>query len=481
MSVEETSAVTIVPVPKSARVRHYWGIALGVLFFSLLGIYLRPLGDLSVLWPTNAMLLGLFMRLPHLATPHGWVFAAIGYVTADLLTGSNLLISLSLSSVNLLSVGTALAVHRRSGLDAEQLWKEPHGLTTLFLAIVAASVVAGISGGALIWLLLDKPLSINSANWIVAELLCYIIFLPCILSASKPHSWRRRDRRATQRKIIPLVLVVASLLTSVLIGGPGALAFPVIALLACALSYGIFLTSLLTMALSIWTLIGTASGSILGIANASEIDNLLSIRLGVASVALAPIVVACVTATRDNSLQALRYIAEHDALTNLLNRRTFRQRAQEALNQLSHRGRSVAILMIDIDHFKKINDKHGHAAGDEVLCTTAERLRSTIRSEDLCARIGGEEFIVFIPEGTPELLDSIAQRIHQSINGDLALSHTSEPLSITVSIGAVLSSPASTHLDDMLLKADQALYSSKEKGRNRTTVTYDIQGLRFRL
>jgi len=134
------------------------------------------------------MLLDLFLRFPHLATPQGWGVAAVGYVTADLLTGSDLLTSLSLSSVNLLSVGTALAVHRRSRFNTEPLWKEPRGLTAIFLSIVAASIAAGTFGGALIWLLLNKPILISSANWMVSELLCYIIFLPCILNASKPRS-----------------------------------------------------------------------------------------------------------------------------------------------------------------------------------------------------------------------------------------------------------------------------------------------------
>src|SRR5690606_16195200 len=132
----------------------------------------------------------------------------------------------------------------------------------------------------------------------------------------------------------------------------------VIALLACALSYGLFLTSLLTMATSIWLLIATTSASIHDTTNAPDV--FLSIRLGVASIALAPIVVACVTAARQSNLDTLRHRAEHDALTGLLNRRTFRHRAQKVVNVLREQRKNVALLMIDIDHFKKINDTHGH-------------------------------------------------------------------------------------------------------------------------
>jgi len=465
------TAIAAAPIPDDMRVRHYAGIALGVLFFSLLGIYLRPLEEMSVLWLSNAMLLGLFLRMPRLATPLGWSLAAIGYVTADLLTGSGLVLAVALSSVNLISVATALAVQWRVDSRTAQSWKEPGGLSSLFLAIVVASFAAGTAGGVVLWLLLNRPLWLNSANWIVAELLSYIIFLPCILSAPTPGMWRWRDRRRNGHGLVPLALLFASLLASVLIGGPGALAFPVIALLACALSYGMFLTSLLTMATSIWTLITITSGSMHDSVLAA--NDLLSIRLGVASVALAPIVVACVTAARESNLKTLRHMAEHDTLTDLLNRRTFRQRAQETLNRLGHQDKAVALLMIDIDHFKKVNDTHGHAAGDEVLRTIATRLRNAIRNEDLCARIGGEEFLVLIPECTPDLLRHIVQRIQQAFRSDIPLSDTAQLLSITASIGAVLGDAASTHLEAMMLKADQALYTSKEQGRNRASFIYD--------
>ncbi|NLC37253.1 MAG: diguanylate cyclase [Alcaligenaceae bacterium] len=469
MSVEKAAPITTAAAlaPEGVSARHYWGLLLAVFLFSLVGIYLRPLDGLSALWPANALLLGLFLRLPRLATPLGWCVAATGYVLADLLTGNSLSMALFLNSTNLLGVAIALAVCGRSPI-AEQRLKGPGGLSTLFLAIVAASLVAGIVGGGLLWLLLERPLGLSSTNWVASELLSYIIFLPCILSAPNPRAWRWRERRVVRRKRIPLALLFVSLLASVFIGGPGALAFPVIALLACALSYGMFATSLLTLAASLWTLIVTASGNILSIADAGDTYALLSIRLGVASIALAPIVVACVMTAREHSLKALRHMAEHDTLTDLLNRRTFHQRAQEKLSQLKGQEKSVAILMIDLDHFKNINDTYGHAAGDEVLRITAKRLRKTIRSDDLCARVGGEEFLVLIAECTPELLEHITQRLHKAIGQDILLPNTQQSLNITASIGATLSDLASPHLEDMVLQADQALYSAKEKGRNRT-------------
>lgn len=471
MSVRNAASTAIMAwlVPEGTSVKQYCWIALGIFLFCLLGISSRPMGSLSTLWPANALLLGIFLRMPQLASPLGWCSAAIGYVLADLLTGNDLLTTLLLNSTNFVGVSVALAVSNRLGHVVERSLNGPFNLTTLFLSMVAASLTSGMAGGIVTWLLQGKPIWFTAAGWVVSELLCYTIFLPCILSVPWPSAWRMRERRVSGRKYAPLIMFFLALLAAAVIGGPGALAFPLLALLACALSYGIFATSLLTLVASLWTLIATSSGNILHIANTGDVYALLSIRFGVTSIALAPIVVAYVTAAQENSLKALRYMAEHDALTGLLNRRTFRQRAGDTLDLLHKQEKSVAVLMIDIDHFKNINDTYGHAAGDEVLRVTAQRLSKAIRAEDLCARIGGEEFLILIPECTPGLLKDITQRIHAAISQNILLPHTQQPLTITASIGATLSAPAQPHLDTMLLQADEALYCAKETGRNRTS------------
>lgn len=473
MTVKKAASTAIMAklVPEGTSAKQYLWIALGIFLFCLLGISSRPMGALSTLWPANALMLGIFLHSPHLASPLGWCSAATAYVLADLLTGNDLLTTLLLNSTNFVGVGVALAVSNRLGHVVEKSLNGPFNLTTLFLSIVAASLASGMAGGIVLWLLQGQPIWFTAAGWVVSELLCYTIFLPCILSMPRPSAWRIRERRISQRKYAPLVMFIVALLAAVIIGGPGALAFPLLALLACALSYGIFATSLLTLVASLWTLIVTSSGNILHIATTGDIYALLSIRFGVASIALAPIVVAYVTAAQENSLKALRYMAEHDALTGLLNRRTFRQRAGDTLAQLHEKGKPVAVLMIDIDHFKNINDTYGHAAGDEALRETAQRLRAVLRREDLCGRIGGEEFLVLIPECTPYFLKDITQRIHAAIRHEVLLPHTQQPLTITVSIGATLCDPAPPLLEPMLLQADKALYTAKEQGRNRTRLT----------
>ena len=126
--------------------------------------------------------------------------------------------------------------------------------------------------------------------------------------------------------------------------------------------------------------------------------------------------------------------------------------------------------MLDIDHFKRINDSYGHATGDEVLATVATQIRQSLRSSDLCGRVGGEEFSVLIPECTQELLDTITARIHQAVATETYQPEGSQPLTVTLSIGVTLSTCRPEELEIMLLRADNALYAAKRGGRNQTRV-----------
>lgn len=451
---------------------------LAVFLFSLIGIYWRPLDQFSTLWPANAVLLGMFLRTPALASLPGWAAAAVGYIAADVFTGSSWTIAVLLNLTNLLSVFVAFTVCRQV-VEFKYDLVSPASLPRLFLAVVAAALLAGAFGGLLVWQLFDRPLWQSATNWAVSELLSYIVVLPSVLTLPDWKTWRWRERRSNpvdpfSRHAVPVLCLIAALLASAFIGGPGVVAFPVIALLACALSYGLFLTSLLTLAFSLWTLLGTAFGSIQLAFDVNDLNTLLntllSMRLGVASVAVAPIVVASVMAARESSLSAMRRLAEYDALTGLLNRRTFHKLARERLLQSAPQGAPAAILMLDIDHFKRINDTYGHAIGDHVLAMVATQLRQSLRNGDLCGRVGGEEFSVLIPACTPALFDDITQRIHQTVKNEAFQPEGGQPLTVTLSIGATFSTHLTEELESMLLRADQALYVAKNEGRNQTQV-----------
>jgi two-component system cell cycle response regulator len=166
----------------------------------------------------------------------------------------------------------------------------------------------------------------------------------------------------------------------------------------------------------------------------------------------------------DQSLEA----AVTDPLTGLHNRRYMAGQLEALVARAVRDGRPVSALLLDIDHFKKINDSFGHDAGDEVLREFAVRLASNVRAVDLPCRHGGEEFVVVMPETALEDAERIAERIRLHVAGaPFRVSGGREVLSVTISIGVAATSGAGDSPDHLLKRADEALYEAKATGRNR--------------
>jgi diguanylate cyclase (GGDEF)-like protein len=163
----------------------------------------------------------------------------------------------------------------------------------------------------------------------------------------------------------------------------------------------------------------------------------------------------------------LMTIAATDSLTSLLNRRAFTEMVDGYLKSIQEISRpsSAALMVIDVDHFKSVNDRFGHDCGDEALQLVAETIRACVRETDLVGRIGGEEFGVFIPEGPPKRVPIVAERIRAAIaDADFVAEGQRQPLS--VSVGGVLFNQKVPY-SDLYRGADQLLYRAKENGRNR--------------
>ena len=157
-----------------------------------------------------------------------------------------------------------------------------------------------------------------------------------------------------------------------------------------------------------------------------------------------------------------RHAALHDALTRLPNRRALFEQGAAVLQRAHREGRDMALLMCDLDWFKRINDEHGHDAGDRVLALFADVLRARVRVGDLCARIGGEEFVVLAPDlgplGTQDLADRIRRALAERASGAVGR--------LSVSIGIACASVDGHDLDRLLASADRALYDAKAAGRD---------------
>ena len=163
----------------------------------------------------------------------------------------------------------------------------------------------------------------------------------------------------------------------------------------------------------------------------------------------------------------LRQLADTDFMTGLMNRRAFLAVADDAAAFCRRYKRNMATLMIDIDHFKKINDTHGHAAGDDAIKRVAEIVSQSIRTTDKAARFGGEEFVVLLREIDEETAVLLADRIRAAIESARVV-HGNVVIPITVSVGLALFDESDRDVQDVIERADQGLYVAKKTGRNRT-------------
>ena len=163
-----------------------------------------------------------------------------------------------------------------------------------------------------------------------------------------------------------------------------------------------------------------------------------------------------------NREKKIEILSQIDALTNVYNRRYTTDFVNDVLKKSNRR---YAIVILDLDFFKKINDNHGHEAGDEVLRCVAKVLKSTIREQDIVGRLGGEEFILVLPELHLDQALHIAERCRKTIESLKIVLKNNTILSVTASFGVALADHQMS-LDDVSIQADRALYRSKEKGRN---------------
>ncbi|HWX09248.1 MAG TPA: diguanylate cyclase [Gaiellaceae bacterium] len=167
----------------------------------------------------------------------------------------------------------------------------------------------------------------------------------------------------------------------------------------------------------------------------------------------------------------LEALAGVDPLTQLPNRRILKERLEQEFSRVVRYRRPLACLILDVDHFKRVNDDHGHLLGDEVLTHVGSTIASTIRRSDLAGRYGGEEFLVIAPETSSSGAAALGERLRHAIG---SAPGGSLPR-VTVSIGVATTDPTTQAAEDLLRSADRALYAAKEAGRNRVIVANETQ------
>jgi diguanylate cyclase (GGDEF)-like protein len=179
--------------------------------------------------------------------------------------------------------------------------------------------------------------------------------------------------------------------------------------------------------------------------------------------------------------ESLNVLATIDGLTGLYNRREFHNRLTMEWDRFKRYGRPFSLIMIDIDHFKKVNDTHGHECGDTVLAGLGELMRQQKRRQDVVCRYGGEEFVIILAETSLDAAFKVAEKTRQLVaESDFRCGDLKIPVAISLGVASATEHrPASD--TDLVKIADQGLYRAKQEGRNRTVVLEGLDSSRVRL
>jgi diguanylate cyclase (GGDEF)-like protein len=173
-----------------------------------------------------------------------------------------------------------------------------------------------------------------------------------------------------------------------------------------------------------------------------------------------------------NLFEQVQQLAVTDELTGFYNRRYFYELVELELARSRRYHHPVSLLMIDIDHFKAVNDQYGHATGDRVLKEICNSMRRMVRESDIPGRHGGEEFVILLPETPRDRAADVAERLRQAVAAE-PLTVDEYEISVTLSIGVTEFADSKQDLDTFLRQADQAMYSAKQAGRNRVSIWHD--------
>ena len=390
----------------------------------LLGIFTRPIAYFAYFWPANAVLIGLFLRFKPLRNVGGWLGAFIGYMSADLVTGNHLELTLALTIANFMTVGVSLFFIHYLQIDYRAYNK---GLNFLYLFLVCAFLGC-----------------FSSAIFVIAV----VPYMPDTLFVD----------------VLPLLSVLISVACTHLFFGPGALLFPLAGLIWAALSYNLFYVSIINSLVCFVTYHSLTTYYISRTAD-NFLATSISVRIGLCMLMIAPLLLCIVSRNRHDLYKEVLYLANHDPLTHVGNRRFFFTQTENLLKK--NLVKSMSIIVLDIDHFKKMNDQYGHYIGDVLLQSFATTVKSNLREQDLFARMGGEEFVVVLNNTTEIESQIIAERICRAVaTSKTQVAHA--VLSMTVSLGVVHQVlPTKNSLQSLLNRADRALYQAKTLGRNQ--------------
>ncbi|MDE3270924.1 sensor domain-containing diguanylate cyclase [Pseudoalteromonas sp. G4] len=461
---------------------------------------MQVLNTLSV-WPPAGVALAaviLFGRGAWLGIALGTFFTVIyHFYLSDLnpFTLPHIAINFATTTGNTLAALCAFIIIDKQLKKQDLFTRVANVAGNFILACVAIGLISAIFGVGVYFLIGEQwidGLFKGILNWSISNSLAAMVISPALYFLWRRWPYQMAQETITQSVTLSLIIIA----TCYLVFGPGykqldlpilqpsLLLFP---LLYCAIRLSPTTTSCMNMLVFFLAWIGGNQGWGYFYYHHSATAE-VSMQFFFLFIFTAVLLVQAVFSQRQNEQEHLTTLLEQkveerthelerakesalklavtDPLTQIYNRRGFFKTANKVFSQyLRHQG-NCAMLLLDLDKFKSVNDKYGHATGDEVIKATAKILTLYTRDSDIVGRIGGEEFVVFLPMSNLESAVALAQRIRQGVEKQI-LSCDEHMVEFTVSIGVSALQKEDQHIEALLKRADKALYIAKESGRNQ--------------
>ena len=458
--------------------------AAGYFALSRLGLAFLSDGKVALLWPASGLALGVLVCVPRSAWPRYALAALLANLAAQAWARGIDTPALALAVVNALEpLLAAWALQTAAGSRARPTFESTREVTGLIVAATLANAVTATLGAAIVASAFGTPFGPAWQQWWLADGLGMLVVAPVAMALR----WRRPQH--ANRGAVAFVSL-AWLLAALICWQPlpdlpqllhrSHVMLPL--LLWVAVRYGPRSTALALAGVAAIASSATVAGHgpfAVGVSGGAASTEVLQGFLAVAIVST--LFVASVVAERqrvEEELRAivsererfereLRHLADHDPLTGLLNRRRFELELDRQLAQARRYGRSGAVILLDVDRFKQINDTYGHSVGDRLIVSVADALRTRLRGSDAIARIGGDEFAVLLPEIDRAGGEAVARELVAAVAANTTCVEGRELPRVTISVGVASFGPvAGLDREALVIAADVAMYRAKEAGRN---------------
>ncbi len=455
----------------------YLATALGGLAVS------RQAGNIATLWPPNGMLVAVLL----LSAPRHWrnvlIAGACGSLLANLFNGNTVLPAVSITIANLVeAVIAAMIIRHQTGRRV--LFQHSSDVVVLITASITAALAAGLVSATSAKLLMNAPFTTIFIKWVLGDVLGLLVVMPIAVIAHDlmthgPDVIMRQRPRGEAAAILAVVFGVSLAVFSPNVPPVQFLVMPTV--LFASFRLGPLGAALSTVIVAVVGSLGTVIAAKAGALPPDEITlRVFNFQLNLAVLFLTALPIGSAMAQRhqlerdltDEKERADRFASEMaslaniDDLTGLATRRFFLDQLDLMAATARRLKQPLTLAMIDIDHFKPINDRFGHAVGDAVLVAIGASCRSAVRGDDVIGRLGGEEFAMLMPVTDQETAFRIVDRLRESVAEISIPTSDGRAVSVTISIGIAMFADQQ-QIDRLLLDADRALYLAKERGRNR--------------